>query len=150
MLLFLQQTAEAMPVSTDLPAIIATSAISVAIIQWMKNSQLPFLRAFSQQSSGLNRTLAWIASLVSGVGIHYHYDPSLGALTITGLTLSAVYSAGVNASKSYGFNWLIYNLAVKPRAADIAAVAEGSGKSQVVVSPGVKAAAQEIVAEKKD
>ncbi len=125
-----------MAVSTDLPAIIATSSISVAIIQWMKNSNLPFLKPFSQESSGLNRLMAWVAALIAGVGIHYHYDPNLGALTITGLTGAAIYSAAVSATKSYGFNWLIYNTAIKSRAADVAAVASGVPVTPVV-GPGV-------------
>jgi hypothetical protein len=104
-----------MPVSTELPALISTSALSVAIIQWMKNSSLPFLKPFSQQSSGLNRTVAWVAALIAGVGIHYHYDSALGALTITGLTGPAIVSAAINAAKSYSFNWLIYNTAIKGR-----------------------------------
>lgn len=138
------QVADVMPVSTDLPAIVSTSALSVAIIQWMKNSNLPILRAFSQQSSGLNRTVAWLAAVIAGVGIHSHYDPSLGALTITGLTGHAVYSAAINACKSYGFNWLIYNTAVKSRAADVAAVSQGTGGSVVpVATPGVIAAGVE-------
>jgi hypothetical protein len=146
MLLLLQVATQAvenpMAVSTDLPAIIATSSISVAIIQWMKNSNLPFLKAFSQESSGLNRLMAWVAALIAGVGIHYHYDPSLGALTITGLTGAAIYSAAVSATKSYGFNWLIYNTAVKNRAADVSAVAGGMPVTPVV-GPGVAKAGVE-------
>lgn len=141
-MLLLQQLTDVTPVTTDLPALIATSSITVAIIQWMKNSNRPLLRAFSQQSAGLNRTIAWLASVIAGVGIHYHYDPALGAFTITGLTGSAIYSAVVNACKSYGFNWLIYNTAVKSRAADVSAVA-GGVPAQVVVSPGVKEAGKE-------
>lgn len=143
--MLLLQIADVMPVTTDLPALISTSSISVAIIQWMKNSDSPLLKAFNQQSSGLNRALSWIISVIAGVGIHYHYDPALGALTITGLTGPALYSAAVNACKSYGFNWLIYNVAVKNRASDVAAVASGT-PATVVVSPGV----QEQAAAKKD
>lgn len=146
-MLLLQAVAQAavespMSVSTDLPAIISTSAISVALIQAVKNSQWPMLKAFSQESSGLNRTLSWLAALIAGVGIHYHYDPSLGALTITGLTGPAIYSAGVSAMKSYGFNWLIYNTAVKGRAADVAAVAGGVPVTPVV-GPGVVKAGED-------
>ncbi len=147
MLMFFQ-TSDVMPVTTDLPALISTSAITVAIIQWMKNSELPILKAFSQHSAGLNRTVAWIASLIAGVGIHYKYDPALGALTITGLTGTAIISAAVNATKSYGFNWLIYNLAVKSRAADVSAVAEGV-RPVVVASPGAVVAGAEQAATKQ-
>jgi hypothetical protein len=110
--MFLQAT-DVMPVSTELPALISTSALSVAIIQWFKNSDLPIFKAFNQQSSGLNRTVAWLAAIIAGVGIHYQYDASAGSLTITGLTVAALWHTGMDSAKSYAFNWLIYNTAVK-------------------------------------
>ena len=112
-MMLLLQTAVEMPVTTELPALISTSALSVAIIQWMKNSALPGLGFVNHNSAGVNRTLAWLAAIISGVGIHYHYDPALGALTITGLTTSALLSTGLNSAKSYAFNWLIYNTTLK-------------------------------------
>ena len=114
--MLLLQTAVEMPVSTELPALISTSALSVAIIQWMKNSALPGLGFVNHNSAGINRTLAWLAAIISGVGIHYHYDPALGALTITGLTATALLSTGLNSAKSYAFNWLIYNTTLKKSA----------------------------------
>ena len=115
MFMLLQTATDVMPVSTELPALISTSALSVAIIQWFKNSNLSIFKAFNQQSTGLNRTVAWLAAIVSGVGIHYHYDPALGSLTITGLTAATLWSAGIQSAKSYAFNWLIYNTAIKGR-----------------------------------
>lgn len=136
------QASDVMPVQTDLPAIISSSAISVAIIQAMKNSDWPIFKAITQDSSGLNRFLAWFAAVIAGVGIHWHFDSSLGALTITGLTSQAIMSAAVNACKSYGFNWLIYNTAVKNRAADVAAVRSGVPVTPVA-SPGAVASAMD-------
>lgn len=107
------QVSDVMPVSTELPALISTSALSVAIIQWFKNSDLPIFKPFNQQSAGLNRFVAWVAAFVSGVGIHYQYDASLGSLTITGLTAAALWHTGLDSAKSYAFNWLIYNTAIK-------------------------------------
>lgn len=137
-----------MPVATELPALISTSALSVAIIQWFKNSNLPIFKIFNQQSAGLNRTISWLAAVIAGLGIHYQYDPSVGALTITGLTAAALWHTGVDSAKSYAFNWLIYNTTVKSRAANVAAVAEGS-RAQVVVSAGEKAAGEEAKVEAK-
>jgi hypothetical protein len=140
MLMLLQAAVDSpMPVSTELPALISTSALSVAIIQWFKNSQLPIFKAFSQDSTGLNRTVAWLAAVIAGIGIHYHYDPALGALTITGLTIPALVSTGVNSAKSYAFNWLIYNTAIKSRAADVSAVASGMPVTPVASPGAVKA-----------
>jgi hypothetical protein len=113
MLFILLQASTDVPVSTELPALISTSALSVAIIQWMKNSALPGLGFINHDSPGMNRTLAWLAAFISGVGIHYHYDPALGALTITGLTLSALVATALQTAKSYGFNWFIYNVTLK-------------------------------------
>lgn len=107
------QLQDVMPVSTELPALLSTSALTVAIIQWAKNSALPWLGFVNHDSPGVSRTLAWIAAFISGVGIHYKYDPALGALTITGLTAATIVSAVVNMGKSYGFNWLVYNLTLK-------------------------------------
>lgn len=118
MMLLLQAVTEPpMAVSTELPALISTSALSVAIIQWFKNSDLPIFKVFSQDSAGLNRLVSWIAAGIAGVGIHYHYDPALGALTITGLTAATLWATGVATAKSYAFNWLVYNTAIKGRVA---------------------------------
>ncbi len=134
---------DAMPVSTELPALISTSALSVAIIQWFKNSNLPIFKVFNQQSAGLNRTISWLAAVIAGLGIHYQFDPTVGSLTITGLTAAALWHTGVDSAKSYAFNWLIYNTTLRSRSANVAAVAEGT-RAQVVVSPGEKAAGQAI------
>lgn len=145
-----------MSVTTELPALISTSALSVAFIQWVKNSQLPILSAFSQQSAGLNRTLSWLVAMVTGIGIHWHYDPALGALTITGLTLAAVTSAAINTAKSYGFNWFIYNVSgVKQRSSDAAAVGRtgtgGGGIPATTIVPAgtAKTAEDQTKAEEK-
>lgn len=136
------QVADVMPVSTELPALISTSAMSVAIIQWMKNTKLvPFM---DQHTAGINRLFGWGSAFTSAIGIHYSYDAHLGSLTITGLTLYAIVHACMDATKSYAFNWLIYNGMVKGRAADVAAVAEGIVPRAVpVAQPGVIAAGKE-------
>ena len=42
--MLLQAVTDIMPVSTELPALISTSAMSVAIIQWLKNTKyVPFM-----------------------------------------------------------------------------------------------------------
>ncbi len=139
--MFLQIT-DVMPVSTELPALISTSAMSVAIIQWLKNTKyVPFM---DQHTAGINRLFGWGAAFCSAVGIHYTYDAHIGTLTLTGLTASAIVHAGLDATKSYSFNWLIYNGMVKGRAADVAAVAESPKKVAVVASPGVVAAGKEM------
>lgn len=139
------QISDVMPVSTELPALISTSAMSVAIIQWIKNTKyVPFV---NQHTAGVNRLLGWGSAFCSAIGIHYSYDAHLGNLTITGLTLYAIVHAALDATKSYSFNWLIYNGMIKGRAADVAAVAEGVPATPVA-QPGVIAAGVEQAAQK--
>ncbi len=147
-MMLLQAVTDIMPVSTELPALISTSAMSVAIIQWLKNTKyVPFM---DQHSAGINRLVGWVSALTSSVDIHYSYDSHLGTLTLTGLTAAAIFHASMDATKSYAFNWLIYNGMVKGRAADVAAVAEALPKKPaVVVSPGVAQAGKEMATEAK-
>jgi hypothetical protein len=109
------QVTDVMPVSTELPALLSTSALSVAIIQWMKNSLLPGLGFINHDSPKVSLTLSWLAALISGLGIHYTYNPDVGTLTITGLTMVALVTTGLQTAKSWGFNWLVYHLALKGR-----------------------------------
>jgi hypothetical protein len=143
------QVSDVMPVSTELPALISTSAMSVAIIQWLKNTKyIPFM---DQHSAGINRVVGWCSALASSAGIHYSYDAHVGTLTLTGLTAMAIFHAATDATKSYAFNWLIYNGLVKGRAADVAAVAERQAQGmpvKVAATPGVVAAAAEPEANK--
>ncbi len=138
------QVSDVMPVSTELPALISTSAMSVAIIQWLKNTKwVPFM---DQHTAGINRLVGWGTAFISATGIHYTYDAHVGTLTLTGISAMAIMHAVLDATKSYSFNWLIYNGMVKGRAADVAAVAEGV-PAKKVVSPGVAAAAAEMASD---
>ena len=134
------QISDVMPVTTELPGLITTSAMSVAIIQWLKNTKyLPFI---NQHTTGINRMVGWGTAMLSATGLHYTYDAHSGTLTLTGLTLMTVAHALFDTTKSYAFNWLIYNGMVKSRAADVAAVAEGV-RPVPVAQPGVVAAGVE-------
>ena len=129
-----------MPVTTELPGLLTTSAMSVAVIQWLKNAKfIPFV---TQHSTGINRALGWATALMSATGLHYKYDASNGTLILTGLTLTAIAHASYDTVQSYAFNWLIYNGLVKSRAADVAAVAEGV-RTIPVAPPGVVTAGVE-------
>lgn len=124
--------------SSEILSTFTASAMVVSVIQWLKNTKwVPFV---NQHSAGLNRVLSWLAAFVSGVGIHYHYDATVGALTITGLTAGAIVHTGWDATQQYAAQWLIYRGILKSRASDVTAVAEGI-PATVVISPGVAKAA---------
>lgn len=112
---------------------VTASAMSVAVIQWLKNTKLiPFM---DQHTAGLNRFAGWLAAFGSSVGIHWTFDHTAGTLTLTGLTLAAIGHTAWDTTKSYAFQWLVYRGIVKDKAADVAAVAEGM-PAQIAVSPG--------------
>jgi hypothetical protein len=138
------QISDVMPVATELPGLITTSAMSVAIIQWLKNTKwVPFI---NQHSAGINRMVGWGSALLSATGLHYTFDAHTGTLTLTGLTLMTIAHAVWDTTKSYAFNWLIYNGMVKGRAADVTAISEGVRAIPVATAGAVKAgveAAQE-------
>lgn len=144
MLLLLQVATEAK--ATQALDTVTVSAIVVAVIQWLKKATwIPFV---NQHSAGINRAISWGAAFISGAGLHYSYTGvDNGTLTITGLTLSSIMAAGWSTVQSYGSQWLVYNVAIKSRAADVAAVAEAPPAPLVVATPGVAAAAAEVKAE---
>lgn len=149
------QLADVMPVATELPGLITTSAMSVAIIQSMKNSNIPWLQWINQHSSNVNRVVGLVFAFASAMGLHYEWDGAKGTLLITGLTATALLQGFVHVvtdtAKSWSFNWIIYQ-SVKGRAADVAALAEMPGKIKPVVAvpPGVAVDAAEHKAEVKD
>lgn len=99
-------------VTTELPALLTTSAMTVAVIEWLKNTKLvPFM---SQHTAALNRTVAWLAAFCTGTGIHYQFDATAHSLTITGLSLAVIGHAVWDTTKSYAFNWMLYKGIIKP------------------------------------
>ena len=135
------QPTDVMPVTTELPALITGSAMSVAIIQWIKNSKR--ISFVNQHTKGINLFLGWLSAFGAATGIHYTWDSHAGTILISGISLWAVTHAAFDVTKSYAFNWLIYEGMIKGRAADVVAVAEGS-RPQVVAPPGVIAAGKEM------
>jgi len=136
----MQAVADVMPVSTELPGLITTSAITVALIQWVKNTKwIPFV---NQHSSTVNRIVGWCAAFVTAAGLHYTWDAGTGTLTLTNLHLINILHAAGDTTKSYAFQWLIYKGIVQTPARDVAAVTEGV-PARVVVPAGAVVAASE-------
>jgi len=134
------QISDVMPVSTELPGLITTSAMTVAIIQWLKNTKLvPFI---DQHSSTLNRVVGWCAAFISAAGLHYTWDASTGTLTLMNIHVASIMHGAADVTKSYAFQWLIYKGIVQAPARDVAAVTEGV-PAKVVVPAGAVVAAGE-------
>lgn len=101
-----------MPVTTELPTLLTASAMTVAVIEWMKNTKfIPFM---SQHTAGINRLVSWLAALGTATGIHYQFDEHTGTLTLTGISLWVIVHALWDTTKSYAFNWMLYRGIVKP------------------------------------
>src|SRR6185369_16482570 len=106
-----------MPVSTELPGLITTSAMTVAIIQWLKNTKLvPFI---DQHSSTLNRVVGWCAAFISAAGLHYTWDASTGTLTLLNIHVASIMHGAADVTKSYAFQWLIYKGIVQASAREV-------------------------------
>lgn len=96
----------AMPVTTELTSVVTAGAISVSVIQWLKNTKLiPFI---NHNSAALNRAVAWLMAFISAIGLHYTWDSGTGTLTLTGLTATAIGTTLWATIKSYAFQVLIY------------------------------------------
>lgn len=132
--MMLLQIQDAMP-NEALTTFTAASMV-VSIIQWLKQATwIPFV---SQHSAGINRAISWGAAIVTGTGIHWMYSTENGTLLISGLTVASVSSTVLNTIQSYFAQWLVYNAAIKARAADVAAVAHRTGAPPIpVAQPGV-------------
>ena len=101
--------------SNELVSTVTASAMSVAIIQWMKNTKyIPFM---NQHSSAFNRFVGWVAAFLSATGIHYSFNHDTGTLTLTGLTAVALGHTVWDTTKSYAFQWLTYRGIVVPATA---------------------------------
>lgn len=82
-----------------------------ALIQWLKGkSWFPFASADNAQ---LNRATSFIFALITAVGIHYSFDPDLGTLTITGLTLSNLLHTGWATLQQYAVQQVSYKKLIK-------------------------------------
>lgn len=137
--MMLLQAVDVMPVTTELPSLITTSAMTVAIIQWFKNTRLiPFM---DEHTAAINRTVAWIAAFASAAGIHYTWDATTATIAISGLHPIVVLHAAGDVLKSYAFQWLVYKGVVKPQVAtaQVAATLANVAPQAPVVTPVVVA-----------
>jgi len=77
--------------TTELPSQIGLAAAASYAIQFLKDS--PKFAWIGQHTSGLNRALAVVTSLIAAVGINYSYthtNEGTWVITLTGLSLASV------------------------------------------------------------
>jgi hypothetical protein len=109
--MLLLQTAATTIMGNEVLDTVTASAMSVAIVQWLKNTKLiPFM---DQHTTTINRIVAWVMAFLSATGIHYNFDHATGTLTLTGLTAMALFHTTGDTVKSYALQWLVYR-GVKP------------------------------------
>lgn len=130
LLLFLQTspaTGNLPPVATDTTAVLTASAVSVWIIQQLKNWK--WFKLLTPSSATLNRVASVIAAVFTATGIHVVFNS--GTLTITGLTLTTILAASIAWFKSFVMNELIYQGVVnKPTTVQV-----GTGTAGIAVTP---------------
>ena len=120
MFLFLQSSAATgnlQPVATDTTAVLTASAVSVWVIQQLKNSS--WFKMLTPSSAVMNRLASAVAAIFTATGIHVAF--ASGTLTITGLTLSAILGAAIAWFKSFVMNELIYQGIVNKTVTTVAA-----------------------------
>ena len=93
-------------VQTDATATITASAMSVYIIQRLKNAK--WFKLLTPNTKYLNIAASLFAAAIAATGIHYTFDSQAGTLTITGLTLAGILTAVWTWAKSFVLNEIIY------------------------------------------
>jgi hypothetical protein len=112
--MFLETVAN--PSGSALATQVTLSALSVAFIQWLKNTEsITWIHA---GTSTLNRALSGVLAILSAVGVHISWaaavaTPGTYTLTFTGVTLTGIGLMAWGIVKSMAFNELTYRMAVK-------------------------------------
>jgi len=113
-----EKTQELTKDTNSISTTMVVSAATAYVMQWLKNSAwFPALSAAS--SKWYQRGFALVLAVATSLGIHYSYDATVGALTITGLVGSSLYDHIVDFVKSFVMQQLTYDAAINPRAAVI-------------------------------
>lgn len=87
------------------------STIAVMFLQWLKNTRFaPFINF---ETDALNKMIGALLAALTAVGIHSQYDGLTHTLTITGLTVAAVFHGIWHFVQSFSFQQLIYHGVLK-------------------------------------
>jgi hypothetical protein len=96
------------------------SALSVALIQYAKNSDSKYFKWINKQSDKVNHFVSLALSFVNAIGVHWAWSHGTAAgaytLSFTGLTLSGIGTGIWNVTKVFVLNETIYRATVKAAA----------------------------------
>jgi hypothetical protein len=103
---------------------IATAGISVAAINWLKNS--PYFPWITQEKSKVMRAIALLTAAVGTIGIEYTWNPAGRVLSFTIPTFMAMLTGLGVYIKSFVLQELAYQATRKPNLADLAKAVIGA------------------------
>jgi len=128
-------------IQTDATATLTASAISVYVIQKLKNSG--WFKLLTPDSKYMNIFASIVAAGVSATGINYTFNESTGTLTITGLTLTGILTMLWIWAKSFVINEVLYQgtVGAPSRAANAAQTAVQQTLAGVMQKVGVTGSA---------
>ena len=128
-------------ITSDVLAVPTLSALSVALIQWLKKSTwFPWLSDTSGKWA--LRIMSAITGLTSAAAIHYTFNA--GTLTITGLEWASIAPAVWAWTKSVVFNELVFQAGVKAPG-NAAQANKTSAANNTMLSNSASASAEPIV-----
>jgi hypothetical protein len=85
---------------------------SSSVLEWLKRS--PKLTLFAESTAfWAQRITGVVVAAAAAMGVHYTFDPQAGVLTITGLSVAAIWTAAVETARQFCVQELLYRVAVK-------------------------------------
>jgi hypothetical protein len=97
---------------------IGTAGVSVALINWLKNSS--YFPWITQEKSRVMRAVALVTAAIGTIGIAYTWEPTGRVLSFTIPTFGAVLAGASAYIKSFVVQELTYQMTKRPNIADIA------------------------------
>jgi hypothetical protein len=91
---------------------VATAGLSVAFIQWLKNS--PYFPWVTAEKKRIVRAVALVTAAIGTVGIHYAWNPTARVLSFEIPTLAVLYGAVVHYVTSFVIQELTYQTVKQP------------------------------------
>lgn len=84
-------------------------------LEWLKRHEK--ISLISQETGyWVQRILGVVVAAAAALGVHYTYDPTAGALTITGLTAVGVWTMVSETLRTWVMQEITYRVAVKEKA----------------------------------
>jgi hypothetical protein len=88
---------------SELPANALLTLLIVPILQWVKRSDLKAFRWVNEQTAFI---ISGVLAAGGAMGIHFQYDPAMGDLHVTGLSVAGIAnSAGEWAKQFASQHW---------------------------------------------